>query len=168
VLAAPYYERLNNEAKAAKILVKIQTIALAHHDALDKDLPYSKKPEQFVSQQFGKAPPLFPGLQNLYTENDGVNFSSRVVNHSDYFEFTGHDAFPVLFIQATNNEGIALLNALDHLTGFKHSFVSANLMIVALAQNHQDFMNAPGPESDVVIEAKKTTSDWDLHWPLTH
>ncbi len=136
-IALPSYKRYINEAKAANFLIDIHDIALAYHDVLATHSISTDNKDQLSSPAFGQAPPYLPGLNNIYSAKHGISLSSQLVNHSGYFQYTGHEAFPVLFLKASTQQGTEVLSALDHLTKFKHTFVTPSVMMIALATPHE-------------------------------
>lgn len=136
-IATPPYQRYMNEAKAAKFLVDIHSISLAYHDVFASDPDLVANHDALTSPSFGEPPSFFSGLKSTYALKNGINMSSQLVNHSSYFRYTGHEEFPVLFLKANDKEGTALLNALDHITKFQHTFVTPQIMMIALAQPHE-------------------------------
>ena len=137
LVALPSYQRYINEAKAAEFLVDIHTITLAYHDVFATSDNLASDQKALSSPAFGQAPPYLSGLDGVYTTKHGISFSSQLVNHSGYFQYTGHGAFPVLFLKSVNEEGLAILKALDHVTQLKHTFVTPGLMMIALANPHE-------------------------------
>lgn len=136
-IALPSYQRYVNEARAANFLVGIHDIALAYHDVLATNTVSSANKDLLSSPAFGQPPQYLPGLKGIYSAKHGISLSSQLVNHSGYFQYTGHEEFPVLFLRADNEQGIQVLSALDHLTRFKHTFVTPSVMMVALATPHE-------------------------------
>ena len=137
LIALPNYQGYVNESKAATLLYRIHSIGLAYQDVIATSPDALAKPNQLSSSSFGQAPSYLPGLANQFSEEFGIQFSAQLVNHSGYFNFTGHEAFPVLFLKANSQNGLNVLNALDHVTELKHSFVTPNMMIIALATPYE-------------------------------
>ena len=137
ILAAisfPSYQRYVYEAKAAHVLVSVHEITMAYSHALSIQGVDTKEFDKYSSQSFGQAPSAFSELGNLYTGPDGLVLSSKLVNHFGYFSAVSNSPFPVLFIKAPNSNANKLLNALDHVMRNKHTFITSNLMMIALQQ----------------------------------
>lgn len=140
MIALPNYQGYVNESKAASLLYRVHSIGLAYQDVIATAPGASAKPDELSSAKFGEPPAYLPGLASQFTEEFNIEFSAQLVNHSGYFKYTGHEAFPVLFLKANNQNGKNVLNALDHVTKLQHSFVTPNIMIIALAtpfETHQ-------------------------------
>ena len=140
LIALPNYQGYVNESRAATLLYRIHSIGLAYQDVIATSPDAMAKPNELSSSSFGHAPSYLPGLANQFSEEFDIEFSAQLVNHSGYCNFTGHEAFPVLFLKANSQNGLNVLNALDHITELKHSFVTPNMMIIALAipyETHQ-------------------------------
>ena len=138
ILAAfsfPSYQRYVYEAKAAHVLVSIHEITMAYSHALAVQGVGTKEFDKYSSQSFGQAPSAFSELGNLYTGPDGLELSSKLVNHFGYFNAASNLPFPVLFIRAPNSNANKLLNALDHVMKNKHTFITSNIMMIALQQH---------------------------------
>ena len=102
LIALPNYQGYVNESKAATLLYRIHSIGLAYQDVIATSPDALAKPNQLSSSSFGQAPSYLPGLANQFSEEFGIQFSAQLVNHSGYFNFTGHEAFPVLFLKANS------------------------------------------------------------------
>ena len=137
VIAVPSYQRYVNEAKAADVLVKVHEVALAYHDIIATSPGELADHHGLSSGGFGQAPALLPGMGGMFAAHRGISMSAQMVNHSGFFQYTGHEAFPVLFLKADTAEGNGILRALDHVTQFKHTFVTPNMMMIALAMPHE-------------------------------
>ncbi len=140
MIALPNYQGYVNESKAASLLYRVHSIGLAYQDVIATAPDALAKPDELSSEKFGSPPAYLPGLASQFTKEFNIEFSAQLVNHSGYFHYTGHEAFPVLFLKANDQNGINVLNALDHVTKLQHSFVTPNIMIIALAtpfETHQ-------------------------------
>lgn len=140
MVALPNYQGYVNESKAASLLYRVHSIGLAYQDVIATAPGALAKPDELSSEKFGAPPAYLPGLASQFTEEFNIEFSAQLVNHSGYFHYTGHEAFPVLFLKANDQNGKNVLNALDHVTKLQHSFVTPNIMIIALAtpfETHQ-------------------------------
>ncbi len=137
LIALPNYQSYVNESKAATLLYRIHSIGLAYQDVIATSPDALAKPNELSSSSFGQAPSYLPGLASQFSEEFDIGFSAQLVDHSGFFNFTGHEAFPVLFLKANSQNGLNVLNALDHITELKHSFVTPNMMIIALATPYE-------------------------------
>ncbi|MEO2279740.1 prepilin-type N-terminal cleavage/methylation domain-containing protein [Pseudoalteromonas pernae] len=137
LIALPNYQRYVNEARAAEIINRIHSIALAYQDLAASVPDVLKKPVELSSADFGLAPSYLPGLAYQFSPTHNIEFSAQLVNHYGHFQFTGHEAFPVLFLRANEQHGIDILNALDHVTKYDHSFVTPSIMMIALASPYE-------------------------------
>lgn len=137
IIAVPSYQRYVNEAKAAEFLVKVHEVALVYQDIIATSPGALADHHALSSPGFGQAPSLLPGLASVFATQRGISLSSQMVNHSGYFRYTGHEAIPVLFLKADGKEGYGILQALDHVTQFKHTFVTPNIMMIALTIPHE-------------------------------
>lgn len=140
LIALPSYQRYMNEAKAADLLVNIHDITMAYQDVIATAPSALQDHDALSSPNFGQSPSYLPGLAGDFVEKYDISFSAQLVNHSRYFQHTGHEPFPVLFLRANSNKGRDILNALDHVTKLSHTFVTPSMMMMALAipyETHQ-------------------------------
>lgn len=154
--AIPSYNRYINEAKAASILSKIHTITMAYADVAATQSEMYNDHKALTSSGFGSPPPYLPGLKSAFNGDHGIALASNWVNHSGIFNHTGHEAFPVLFLKADTEEGHNILRALDHVTQNEHTFVTPNMMMLALAVPHETYTeptsnkaNTPPPSTNI-------------------
>jgi prepilin-type N-terminal cleavage/methylation domain-containing protein len=133
-IAAPQYRGYLLESRVAKLLVQVHGITMAYQHVLQtRKIPDSDL-DKYSSSQFGKAPSGFGKLDDLYNGPMDLHLSSRLANHSGFFQFATGSLLPVLFVRATTDDGIDLLNALDHITTGKHTFVTPDLLMIALME----------------------------------
>lgn len=151
-LAYPSYRSYMNEAKAAEVLSRIHRIGLAYSTTFATAPHMLEQAHDLSSDRFGLPPLAFPELSTQYTELHGIEFSSQLLNHLDYFDFTEHEEFAVLFLKAVNDEGYAILNALDHVTESQHVFATPTIMLVALG--HAAVNTNTAGNSDQLVSSK--------------
>ncbi len=171
VISLPSYHRYVNEAKAAELLSNVHDISIAFQDIIATKPELLTDHDALTSPSFGQAPPYLPGLRAVFAEIYGVSFSVQLVNHSNYFKHTGHEPFPVLFLKAHDDHSRAILNALDHVTELKHTFVSPSIMMMALAFPHEAYLansqSATKPSSSTTASThpKDTTDKHSANTP---
>lgn len=165
LIALPNYQGYVNESKAASLLYRVHSIGLAYQDVIATAPEALATPATLSSAKFGAAPAYLPGLKNQFTEEFDIEFSSQLVNHSGYFKYTGHEAFPVLFLKANSKNGIAVLNAFDHVTKLQHSFVTPNIMIIALATPYESHQTSG---QSVIASTSQSQPGTTSHTPESH
>jgi prepilin-type N-terminal cleavage/methylation domain-containing protein len=133
-IAAPQYRGYILESRAAKLLIQIHGITMAYQHVLQTRKIPDQDLDNYSSSQFGKAPTGFGKMDDLYNGPMDLALSSQLANHSGFFKFASGSLLPVLFLRATTDDGIDLLNALDHITTGKHTFVTPDLLMIALME----------------------------------
>jgi prepilin-type N-terminal cleavage/methylation domain-containing protein len=151
-IAAPQYRGYVLEAKAAALLTQIHEIGMVYQHVQMTHPIDSSNVKTYASPSFGKAPPTFGDMDNLYVLPGDIEMSSQIVNHTGYFNYATTEYLPVLFIRANTDAGIDLLNAMDHITAGKHSFISPNLLMIALTQPTESnrIGSSPGPATPAI------------------
>ncbi|MEO2267519.1 PT domain-containing protein [Pseudoalteromonas sp. YIC-656] len=119
------------------MLYRIHAISSAYSYVSTRNPEILNNHVELSSSDFGLAPKYLPRLANQFSQRHNIDFSAQLVNHSGYFQFTGDQAFPVLFLRANDQNGIDVLNAVDHIAEFKHAFVTPNILMIALISPYE-------------------------------
>ena len=134
VIATPIYSRYTNEAKATELLMLIHRISLSYLDASYDEIPVnSANPTPYDSAAFGKAPSAFAGMDGVYSTKEGIQLSSSVVDKFGLFRHIVNQSVPVVYIHATEEKNIEILQALNHIMKTEHVFISRELLVVSLS-----------------------------------
>ena len=134
VIATPIYSRYTNEAKATELLMLIHRISLAYLDASYDEIPVnSANPKPYDSAAFGKAPSAFVGMDGLYTTKEGIQLSSAVMDRFGLFKHIVNQSVPVVYLKATGEKNIELLQALNHIMKIEHVYLSREVLVVSLS-----------------------------------
>jgi prepilin-type N-terminal cleavage/methylation domain-containing protein len=134
VIATPIYSRYTNEAKATELVILIHRISLAYLDASYDEIPVnSANPKPYDSPAFGKAPSAFVGMDDLYTTKEGIQLSSAVMDRFGLFKHIVNQSVPVVYLKATGEKNIELLQALNHIMKIEHVYLSREVLVVSLS-----------------------------------
>jgi prepilin-type N-terminal cleavage/methylation domain-containing protein len=134
VIATPIYSRYTNEAKATELLMLIHRISLSYLDASYDEIPVnSATPAPYDSKKFGQAPSAFAGMDDLYTTKGGIQLASFVVDKMGMFSPIVSQSMPVIYIHASKEQNMEILQALNHIMKMEHVYLSREMLVVSLS-----------------------------------
>jgi len=156
VIATPIYSRYTNEAKATELLMLIHRISLSYLDASYDEIPVnSANPRPYDSPAFGKAPSAFVGMDDLYTTKEGIQLNSAVMDRFGLFKHIVNQSVPVVYLKATGEKNIELLQALNHIMKIEHVYLSREVLVVSLS-NRVPTLHHDGHQVSVITQHLNT------------